>query len=89
MCYWVLILSGKVVTQTTVKHVTRTNLLDSDMKGQIEKFDEELEKVLDDTNFFDDVRFDYYINDVDEADEESHGGGSNTPINEAYGDMMV
>ena len=59
------------------------------MKGYIEKFDKDLEKRLDDTNFLDDVGADLYINRMDEADEASHGDGSNTPINEAYGYMML
>ena len=42
------------------------------MKWWIDKFDEELEKRLDDTNLFDDVGADFYIDNVK--------GGSNTPI---------
>ena len=41
MCYWVLMVSGKVIDQTTVNHVIHTNLLDPDMKGHIKNFDEE------------------------------------------------
>ena len=50
-----------------------------DMKWRNDKFYEELEKRLDDTNFVDDIRADFYIDDVDEANEEAHGDGSNTP----------
>ena len=32
---------------------------------------------MDDTNFVDDVGANFYINDVDEADEAAHGDGSN------------
>ena len=50
-----------------------------DMKWRNDKFYEELEKRLDDTNFVDYIRADFYIDDVDEANEEAHGDGSNTP----------
>ena len=78
---------GKVVSRTTVQHVICTKLLDLDTKGHIEKFDEELEKWLDDTNFVDDEGDGFYINALDEAnkathgDEATHGDGANTPSN--------
>ena len=45
-------------------------------------------KRLDDTKFSDDVGAGFYIDNVDEANISAHGYGSNTPSNEAYGDMM-
>ena len=59
------------------------------MKRRIEKFDEELEKRLDDTNFVDDVWADFYIDDVDESTETEHGYGDNTLSDEAYGYIMT
>ena len=56
------------VAWTTEQYVIRTNLLDPEMKGWIDKFDEELEKRLDDTSFVEDVGADLYIDDVDESD---------------------
>ena len=53
------------------------DLLDPDMKRRIDNFGEELEERLDDTNFVDDVGANFYINNVDEADEVEHGDGSN------------
>ena len=44
---------------------------------------------MDDTNFFDDVRDDLYIDNVDEGDEAAHGDGPNTPSDETYEDMMM
>ena len=66
-----------------------TNMLDPYTKGQIEKFDEDLQKRLNDTNFVDDVGADIFINDMDEYDEVTHGYVSNTSSNETYGGMMV
>ena len=89
MCYWEFKVLGKVITQNNVQHMIHTDLINPDMKVQIEKLDEYLEKRLDDTSFFDDVRAGFYIDDVDEANEAEHGDGSNTPSDEAYGDMMT
>ena len=44
---------------------------------------------MDDTNFVVDVGADFYIDDVDDTDESSHGDGANIPSNKAYGDIMV
>ena len=66
-----------------------TNLIDPDMKWRIDKFDEELQKHLDDKNFVDDVRADFYIDDVDKSNDAAHGDGSNSPNNDAYGDIMM
>ena len=55
MCYLVVTLLVKFVFGTTVQHVNCTNLIDPDMKWLIDKFDEELDKQLDDMKLFDDV----------------------------------
>ena len=52
------------------------------MKGRIDKFDNELDKRLDDTNFADDVRAGFYIVSVDESDGAAHGDGYNIPSDE-------
>ena len=44
---------------------------------------------MDDTNFVDDVGSDLYIDDVDEANEVSHGDESKTPSDESYGDLIT
>ena len=72
-----------------VHNVIRTDLIDPVTKRRIDKFDEKLEKRLDDTNFVDDVGVDLFIGNVYESDEAAHGGGSNAPIDEAYRDMMA
>ena len=42
MCYWILTVLGKVTARTNVHKVIRSELLDTDMKGWIENFDEDL-----------------------------------------------
>ena len=58
MCYWLLTVSVKFFAWTTVQPVIHTKLFDTNMKGHIDKFDEELEKRLDNKNFVDDVEAD-------------------------------
>ena len=89
MCYWVLTVSGNVVSRTTVQHVSRDDLLDPAMKERIEDFDKDLVKRLDETNFTDDVGAEFYIDDIEDADAAAHGDGSNTPSDKEYGDMMA
>ena len=89
MCYWVLAVSVKNFVWTTVQHVICNDLLDPDMKRRIDNFGEELEERLDDTNFVDDFGANFYIDDVDEANEAAHGDGANTPSDEAYEDMTA
>ena len=69
-------------------NVICTDLLYSYMKGRIDKFDKELEKRLDNKNFFDDVGADSYIDNTDDANEASHMDGDNTPCDEKYGDTI-
>ena len=59
------------------------------MKRRVDKYDENLEKQLDDTNFVYDVGDDLYNENVDKANKVVHVYGSNTLIYEAYGDMIV
>ena len=89
MRHWVLMVLGKVVACTTLQHVIHTNLLDQDMKIQIDKIDEELQKRLDDTDFFDIVGDDLYIDIMNEVNEAACGYVDNGPSDEEYGDMKV
>ena len=79
----------KVVAQNRVHTVICTDLIDPDMKPWIDKFDEEVEKQLDETKFVDDFGADLYIDNVFEANEAAHRYGSNTPSGEAHGYMMM
>ena len=85
MCYWVLTVLVKCFARAMLQHVIHTNLIDPDMKLQIEKFGEQLEKHLHDTKFVDDFGSYLYIDDVDEDNEASHGDRSDTLSDEAYG----
>ena len=44
-------ISGQPISETTVQHVTRDDMLDSDIAVQIKAFDKALTERLDDSNF--------------------------------------
>ena len=88
MCYWVLTVSGKVVSQTSVQHIIRDEMLDSAIVERIKGFDKSLEERLDDTNFTNKEAGDMCIDDIDDADEAAHGDGPNTPSDDDYTYML-
>jgi hypothetical protein len=51
MCYWILTVSGKVIANTTVQHITRLDYEDPNIIKQIEAFNTALTNQLDDTKF--------------------------------------
>ena len=55
MCYWVLTVSGKLVSRTSVQHVTHDKMLDPTMVERINGSDKALEERLYDTNFTNEV----------------------------------
>ena len=52
MCYWILTKSGTVIVETTVQHVTRDGMLDSETAVQVEIFSTDINDRLDDTKFW-------------------------------------
>jgi hypothetical protein len=64
LCYWLLLESGKVIARTTVQHVVRDDYLNDDIRREIERFDELVDKQLSDQNFIADARDGgFYIQD--------------------------
>jgi hypothetical protein len=51
LSYWLITESGKVISKTSVEHVTRDDYLQADKKLEIETFNEQLAASLDDANF--------------------------------------
>ena len=93
LCYWLITESGKIVSKTSVEHVTRDDYLQAEAKATIDTFNQRLEEALDDANFAVDGEGEfesmYYLEDV-EIDENPgihHGDGENTPTANDYGDM--
>jgi hypothetical protein len=82
MCYWILLESGKVISSTTVEHVTRDELLNADTRSKIERFDQRLELRLDDDKFVSDD-----IEDSEVDTPEVRTGIA--PTDDEYGDMII
>ena len=89
MCYWIMTASGKVISETTVQHVTRNDMLDSNIASQIEGFDKTLNERLDDSNFtlpsVGNFAFDKDHYDLPQWDPAY---GDNTPDDDEYGPKM-
>ena len=51
MCYWLITDSGKLISKTSVEHVTRDDMLASGTKQHIDIFNKKLGGQLDDTSF--------------------------------------
>jgi hypothetical protein len=94
LSYWLITKSGKIISKTSVEHVTRDDYLEADKKTEIEAFNHRLEESLDDANFTIDGEGEFdsmYLDDIDDdvnpgvcrADEEY----DTTPSAEDYGDM--
>ena len=51
MCYWLLPVSDVPISDTTVQHVRRDDLVDNDTKARVGAFNKQLEVSLDVKNF--------------------------------------
>ncbi len=51
MCYWILTVTGDIIAETTVQHVTREDLDNPSIATQVKEFDDKLNERLNDTNF--------------------------------------
>ena len=94
MCYWLITESQKLISKTSVEHVTLDDMLASGTKQQIDIFNMMLEERLDDASFMVDgvAVFDSaYLDDIKD-DQENPGIVSDrgiTPTDEDYGDMIT
>lgn len=84
LSYWLLLESGKIVSRTSVQHITQADKRDESLKKRIDEFNEKVEERLDDTNFrSDEADVDFYLEDVDVREDDM-----NTPTVDEYGDMV-
>jgi hypothetical protein len=91
MSYWVLTNSGKVISSTTVQHVTQENMDEAATKLKVETFNQEVNTRLDDTNFQsnDMPGTSPYLEDILLKEEEETVGTSGIiPPDAEYADMM-
>ena len=69
LSYWLITESGKIISKTSVEHVTRDDYLQADKKQEIEHFNQTLETSLDDANFIIDGEGEFdslYLQDIEE-----------------------
>jgi hypothetical protein len=90
LCYWILTESGKVISSTTVQHVTTTDASNPSINRTIIAFDQAVNTRLDDTNFtnndLDGVS--PYIQDIHDDHTEVLRHGI-IPSDTEYGDMVI
>jgi hypothetical protein len=90
LSYWLLLPSGKVIARTIVQHVTREDILNDDVRRQVEAFDSDVEERLDDQRFVaQDPDATFFLQDEDDVYYDSHRGVTTTPAVDEYGDMIV
>jgi len=96
MCYWLITESGKIISKTSVEHVTRDDYLKGDIKKTIDEFNEKLTERLNDENFQfeDDGDFQgMYLDDIEELVDGNPGVArmeeETTPTDEEYDDMIT
>ena len=92
MCYWIMTVDGTPIAETTVQHVTRDDLLDDNIKSEVDRFTETLNTRLNDDNFRLPGIDGYMLEDVDDEfdlPQWDPAYGNNTPGDNEYGDMMT
>ena len=93
LCYWLITENGKIISKTSVEHVTRDDYMKEDKKRQIDDFEAKLASNLDDANFTieGDGNFDsLYLEDVDvDYNSGVQYQRGVTPDPEEYDDMLV
>ena len=88
MCYWLLTESGKVISKTSVEHVTREDTATEDGARKVKDFNSKLEERLDDTNFQTQPTAEYgalYLEDTDDGGGNS-GVTANSDLSDGDGD---
>ena len=70
MCYWILKSNGNVLARTTVQHIPELELRKDELKEKLNRFDDEAETRLRDTNFMLPAIEGMYLDDIEPDNEE-------------------
>ena len=93
LSYWLITASGKIISKTSVEHVTRDDYLLADKKKEIEDFNSQLEESLNDANFMVEGEGEFesmYLSDIEEdVNSGVRREEDTTPSQEDYGDMHI
>ena len=89
LTYWILTKSGKVISCSTVQHITDSEQQKPDNKLKIEDFNRPVRSRLANTNFIDDAvqHLPPHIQDIELRDDKEVQKGI-IPTNEEYGEMI-
>jgi Reverse transcriptase (RNA-dependent DNA polymerase) len=89
LCYWLLLESGNVIARTTVQHVTREDLLNDDVKVEVNRFDQAVCERLNEQGFLaQNADASFFLQDED--DNSGLGAATvTTPTDAEYGDMLT
>jgi hypothetical protein len=92
LSYWLITESGKIISKTSVEHVTRDDYLQVEIKAEIDRFNRRIEESLDDANFVVDGEGEFdsmYLEDIEDEDHLGirHANDLNTPTAAEYDDM--
>jgi hypothetical protein len=92
LSYWLITESGKIISKTSVEHVTRDDYLQADKKAELNKFNRRLEESLGDANFIVEGKGEFDSLYPDDIDDDLNSGVTckndrNTPSTEDYRDM--
>jgi hypothetical protein len=88
MCYWILRKSGKVISTTTVQHVTRIDTVTPEIAARVDLFNEAVNRRLDDTNLqLADEITGLHLDDIDADGDLNATADGNLPTDEKYNEM--
>ena len=94
MSYWLITENGKIISKTSVEHVTRDDYLQTDKKVEINEFNRKLKEALDDANFIIEGEGEFesmYLEDIEDVVNPgvAYMSDINEPSPEDYWDMVI
>jgi hypothetical protein len=94
LSYWLITESGKIISKTSVEHVTRDDYLQTDKKAEVDEFNQKLDESLADANFAIEGEGGFDSMYLDDIDDDMNPGVTreddrNTPSESDYGDMLT
>ena len=95
LCYWLITESSKIISKTSVEHITHDDYLQADKKAKIEEFNTRLEESLSDAYFVIKGKGEYdslYLDDIEDEDLNPgvvQADKRDIPSNKDYGDMLI
>ena len=94
LSYWVITESSKIISKTSVEHVTQDDYLQAEIKAEIDQFNHHIKESLDDANFVVNGKGEFdsmYLEDIEDADHLGihQANDLNIPTAAEYDDMHM